>query len=165
MPISSAERLAVPTDAGADAVAILVRSAWGEYLLLSEFKRPAAVAGVRFAGTFGLFCKTPQGKRWLLTSGASELRVGDFGFDGASSTWAGKVVSHSSNTITVDQPRPADWPTLPDAVRSYVAVRTPGGWTGLPVARTQDNTITVDRFPPPANDEFSFQAVRWQSEE
>lgn len=165
LPISSAERLAVPTDAGADAVAILVRSAWGEYLLLSEFKRPAAVAGVRFAGTFGLFCKTPQGKRWLLTSGASELRVGDFGFDGASSTWAGKVVSHSSNTITVDQPRPADWPTLPDAVRSYVAVRTPGGWTGLPVARTQDNTITVDRFPPPANDEFSFQAVRWQSEE
>ena len=161
MPIRKVERLNVPDEAGPDAVAVRIESAWGTYLVLSEFAKPVEVAGARFEGPFGVLCQTPQNKRWLLACGARTLKAGDLGFENATPVWTGKVVKQSEQDFTTDTPRPADWPAATELVKSYVAVQTKDYRTGLPVSRTSDRAITVERFPLPEVGDFSLEHVRF----
>ena len=160
LPVRTAKRLDVPTEAGPDAVAVRIESEWGTYLILSEFNAPAQVDGTRFEGALGILCTTPNGQRWLLASGARTLKAGTFGFENIAPTWAGKVVQQDEQHFMTDSPRPVDWPTADPDVQSYVAVQTKDFQTGLPVRAMTENGITVDRFPLPEVSAFHLEAVR-----
>jgi hypothetical protein len=164
LPVLSVERIAVPAEAGANAVAVAIQSAWGRYILLSEFDRPAEVAGIRFAGAFGLLRTTPQGKQQLVSSGARTFRAGSLGFEDASAVWSGKVLSRDRYTLMVDQDKPKDWPETSENICAYLGLATGEYYTGLPVQSTEPRSITIDRFPPPEATQFGLEAVRTQSE-
>lgn len=171
-PISVAERLDTPEEAGPDAVALRVASSWGTYLIFSEFERESEVAGVRFEGTFGVLCRIPEGGRWLLACGAKTLvdraahvgrKGGDgFGFEGAPASWSGRVVSQTEETLTADAERPPGWPETPEGVRAYVLVGPER--TGYPVRITDRRRIRVAQFPLQPAERFTLPAVQWQEE-
>ncbi len=162
-PISAAERLDVPPEAGPDAVALRITSTWGTYLFLSEFEREAEIAGVRFEGTFGVFCRTPEGGQWMVTVGARALKtVNGFGFEGAPASWSGGVVSHTEHELVTDCDRPSGWPETPEGVRAYVLVGPEKTATGYPVQSTDRRRIRVDDFPLQPAERFTLPAVQWQ---
>jgi hypothetical protein len=74
MPLRSATRLELPDVAGPDAVALHIRSQWGDYLVLSQFQKEAEVAGLRFRGCLGIFCGRPEQCEVLLKVDADDLR-------------------------------------------------------------------------------------------
>jgi hypothetical protein len=158
--INRAERLRVPADAGTDAVALRIDSAWGTYVVFSDFDHAAEVAGIRFAGAFGILNQTPDGPRWMLASEASTFVADDFGFTNATPAWSGNILSQSEAELTTRTPRPADWETLPDNVRSYVLVGTEQESAGLPVSGSNHKSIQVERFPLPAAERFHWPNVR-----
>ncbi|MHC4672362.1 MAG: heparinase II/III domain-containing protein [Planctomycetota bacterium] len=162
MPIHRVERLPVPESAGADAVALRIESDWGAYLVLSEFSKPTEVAGVRFAGELGIINQAPDGRCWMLTSGVSTLLMDDFGFEGASPAWTGKITSHTDRKLIADSARPAEWQPGPGNVEftSYVLVRAHQSWTGFPVHKVNENSIEIGRFPLPPSSEFTLEQVR-----
>ena len=161
MPIRSAERLPVPKSAGPNAVAVRIESAWGTYLVLSEFASEAEVAGARFVGPFGfgITCRKPDGKRWLLASEASTLMAGDFGFENVAPVWSGEVVERTEHGLIVDTPRPADWPPVSPYVTQYVLVGDEEPDTGFPVRAMEDLQIEVDRFPLPSCERFQLAST------
>ena len=161
MAIHDAKRLAVPTAAGPDAVALCIESDWGRYLILSEFTGVAEIEGVRFQGDFGVYCQTPNDSQWLLTSGATILKKGNFGFADTTPTWTGKIVQHTDYSLTADTPAPADWPALPSEVTTHVLVDADGFDTGLPVQRIENSTIDIKRFPLPSGTHFQLDSVRF----
>jgi hypothetical protein len=159
-PVQRVRRLDLPATAGDDAVAIEIASRWGTYLLLSEFTEETEVAGVRFAGTFGLLCRTTGDRRWLATSGARTLRDGDFGFANATASWSGGITEHTSAELVTDTPRPDDWPSPVERVTAYVRVESDQDATGFAVRSTATHRIAVERFPLPAVTRFHLPRVR-----
>lgn len=163
-PIQSASRLAVPHEAGPRAVAVKIESAWGQYLILSNFANEAEVDGVRFAGVFGALCRTPTGKKWLFTVGAPTLQQDAFGFSGTSAQWSGTVSSNTATVIATSSDKPGDWPSLPDKCQNYVLVNDGVYDTGFPVQEVGKRTITVRRFPLPKVTSFRLPSVNWRSQ-
>ena len=132
--------------------------------MLSDFARAVDVDGVRFQGAFGILNQTPLGKRWLFASAASTFVADGFGFEGATPSWSGNIISQDENELTVDTARPEDWPPLPELVRSYVLVRTEGHPTGFPVRVVGERSIEVERFPLPTGTDFHLDNVRFLEE-
>jgi len=164
MPIRRADRLEVPSSAGANAVALRIESKWGTYVLLSEFAREAEVGGIRFRGKLGLLHTTPEGKRRLLTCGAQRLTDGDFGFADAPACWKGKVAGHSETVLFPDTDCPSGWPALPGAATAYLLAGSGKQYTGFPVKSVGRERITVDRFPLLPAKRFSLLATQYIAE-
>jgi len=164
MPIRRAVLLEVPAEAGPDAVALRIESDWGTYLVLSDFADVAEVAGVRFQGAFGIWCQSPQGKRWLLASGASTFVTSGFGFEGATPSWSGSVVKQNEHQIIVDTDRPVDWLPLSTQVSSHVLVQSEGHGTGFPVLSIGERSISVQRFPMPEVTAFHLDNVHFMEQ-
>lgn len=162
--IRHVERLAVPSQAGADAVALRIESAWGEYLLLSEFADQAEVAGVRFRGALAIVHTDTKGKRWLLAQEAATCRAGSFGFEGATPVWKGSITKHTAQEMVTDVPRPADWQNVHGDAVSYVIATTADGVTGFPVRHMDAERIEVERFPLPEVSAFALPNTRTLAE-
>jgi len=166
MPVHSVEPLAIPEEAGPDAVAVGIRSAWGSFALFSEIENEVEFHGIRLQGRFALLCERPDGGKWLLTSGCRTFRMVDApqgrdGFSGRTTEWSGSAAKTGESTLTIDTRRPSDWPDSIDGIRNYVTVE---GWdqvTGFPVRGTGENTIQVERFPLPDVTGFTLPAVRY----
>jgi len=154
MPIERVERIELPANAGPDAVGLKIKSRWGDYIILSEVASPVTVGGVRFQGVLGIVGRLPGRRQWILSSEASVLKVGNFGFDQRTSAWAGAVKSSSDESFSTDVRRPVDWSSEPSEVTSYVRVKTGELETGLPVRATTQDSIVIDRYPLPAVSEF-----------
>lgn len=164
MPIARTERLDVPPAAGPQAVAIRIESRWGTYLVLSEFAAEAPVAGVRFQGTLGIFGQTPQGQRWLLACGATTLKSDRFGFENAPAAWSGRIVQLDEQSLTVDTPRPVNWPAPVAGVSPYVLTGDGKIFTGFAVQATEPRLIKVARFPLSKASRFELPAVQMLEE-
>jgi len=162
--IHSATRLEVPREAGAEAVAVKIESAWGEYLVLSDFSSQAEVDGVQFAGSFGVLGRPPTGGRWLFAVGAETLQQDAFGFSGRSARWSGQVESHTETVIRTTTDKPGDWPPTPQGCRGHVLAGDGAYDTGFPVEAVGSRTITVRRFPLPKLSSFELPAVRSMSD-
>lgn len=160
MPVQKIERLDIPAEAGAEAVALRIISDWGTYLLFNEFARPVEVAGVRFSGKWGLLQQTSEGKKWILCIGAETCMMEGLGYEKATPSWSGRIVEHDDSRLTTDTAMPADWPPLPKNLHVYVGVHTQESWTGFPVRAVESQSIEVERFPLPPSSEFRIPFVR-----
>lgn len=160
MPIKNARRLATPSEAGPDAVALRIDSTWGAYLVFSDFLAEASVAGVRFKGDFGILRQRAGQADWLLTSGAQTCMDGDFGFSDKTAHWKGAVEQNTQTEIMTEPPRPTDWPDLATSCQNYVLVDYQEFRTGFPVIDIGANRITVDQFPLPQVHTFDLPALR-----
>ncbi len=165
MPVKSARRLEVPAPAGASAVAIEIKTVWGDYIVLSEFADEATVAGVTFKGKLGIFGTNAKGKAWYLASGATTLRRGKTGFSGKPAEWTGTATAKTGSRLTVGG-RPAGWSDPPQGCQAYVILNVtqnvfqpnPGRFdTGYPVAKTTEDSIQTERFPIPAESSNAFR--------
>jgi hypothetical protein len=163
-PIRSAGRLEVPREAGPEAVAVKIESDWGTYLVLSHFAARAEVDGVRFAGDFGVLCRTSAGEKWLFAVGAETFQQEAFGFSGASARWSGEVQSNTQTVVRTTTVRPADWPPLPENCGNHVLANDGSYETGFPVVAAEEQTITVRRFPLPKLTRFELPALRYMSQ-
>ena len=163
-PIHSATRLEVPQEAGSGAVAVKIVSSWGEYLVLSDFSSQAEIDGVRFAGSFGVLCRTPTDRKWLFAVGARTLQQDAFGFSGRSARWSGEVQSNTETVIRTTTEKPGDWPSMPEGCRGHVLAGDGAYDTGFPVEDVGMRTITVRRFPLPKLTSFQLPAVRSTSD-
>ncbi len=157
--VRSARRFEVPAAAGPAAVALAVETAWGDYLVLSEFSGEAEVEGVRFQGKLGIFGKYPGGKPWLIACGAGTLEGGGIGFRGRSPEWTGTASAETDYKLTVPG-RPADWADPPAGSRVWVLLNDGGFDTGFPVSATSSEAITIERFPIPAGAAAAFRLLR-----
>jgi len=162
MPVKRAAVLSVPSKAGPEAAALKIESRWGTYRIFSEFRREAEVDGVSFKGRFGILCETPDGSRWMLTSGATTLASDGIGFHDKPAVWSGKVAGQTGQAIDTDSDRPRGWPKAQDGVESYVRVKTGKTWTGYPARPTSTRQIRTDRFPLQNVSRFEMPAVRWE---
>jgi len=163
LPIRQAEQLALPAEAGPDALALRIESEWGTYWLFSQFASEAEIDGIRFEGNLGIVCRVSGSTCWLMSVGSPTLRAPELGFSGESDYWRGKVVSNTAATITTSTSRPKGWPAHPKWCQSYVRVNDGKHDTGFPVEATEPSTIKVRRFPLPQVREFELPAVRYAS--
>ena len=159
--VRSARRIEVPAAAGPAAVALEVDTAWGSYLVLSEFAAEAEVEGARFQGRLGIFGKEAGGKPWLVACGANTLEAGGIGFRDRSPEWTGRASAKSDDKLKVSG-RPADWADPPAGSRGWVLLNDGRFDTGFPVSATTGDTIAIERFPVPvgAADGFRLPALR-----
>jgi len=164
MRIRRAERLAVPASAGKNAVALRIASAWGTYLIFSEFLRGTEVACVRFQGAFGVVCTTRRSKRWLFTCVPPSAVRGIFGFEDTTAVWRGRIRRQTKETLVVDPPSPPGRPVAQAGARGYVLVGNGKTRTGFPVWIAHGNRITVDRVPLQPAAIFAIPEVRYIEE-
>ena len=159
--VRSARRIAVPAGAGPSAVALAADTAWGSYVVLSEFDNEVEVEGLRFQGKLGIFGRDSAGRPWLIAGGAATLRDDRFGFSGQAPEWAGEISGRAAGDLVVSG-RPAGWSDPPPGCRSWILVNDGGFDTGFPVAATRTGAIVVERFPVPAGvtGGFRLPAVR-----
>lgn len=161
--INHARRLQTPPSAGPGAVALLLDTAWGQYLVLNEFAAEARVEGVSFQGKFGVYCKAAGGKEWIVACGASTCRAGKLGFSGKPAAWTDDATTGTAEQeIEPAHARPADWRDAPAGWQSYVLLNDGRSDTGFPVMRTGADGIRVDKFPLPKRPagKFSVMALR-----
>ncbi len=144
--VRQAERIDVPADAGPNAVALRVDTAWGSYLILNAFDRAETIADVSFQGDLGIVFHG-EGDAWLWALGASKLRTSGKGFDDAAAHWTGMIAEATDERIVTSAPRPTDWPEHDRDGTEYVRVKSGDSWTGLPVASTMKDSIAIKRFP------------------
>jgi hypothetical protein len=161
MPITEATRLDVPKSAGPDAVALRIDSKWGTYFIFSEFENEAEVEGIRFKGTFGVLCRPPKDKPWLLSCQASTFKAKDIGFEGAPKAWSGEILSYTEETITSASSMPSGLLKVPSSVVPYVIVNHGSQATGFPVDFIEGNKINVKRFPIQYLTRFHMPGVRY----
>ncbi|MEN6627927.1 MAG: heparinase II/III family protein [Candidatus Sumerlaeia bacterium] len=147
--VQKAQRLKTPKAAGPDAVALLIDTAWGQYLVLNEFAAEAKVKGVSFQGKLGVWCKEPGGTEWIVACGASTCRAGKLGFAGKTAMWNDEAAITSAEELKPAHARPADWQDPPAGWRNYVLLNDGKSDTGFPVARTGAENIRVGMFPLP----------------
>jgi hypothetical protein len=165
MPISSAVLIETPTEAGEDAVAVLIESDWGTYVVLSHFDTEAECEGVRFQGEFGVLWIRPDGKRTILSHRAATFTVtasghptGSLGFSDAPVVWESEVVANTGLEITAKTAPPEGWTHTSGG---YLLADAEGLATGFPVSSVDGVNITIERFPVPKSvKQFSFPAVR-----
>jgi hypothetical protein len=163
-PIRSASRLEVPPEAGPEAVAVKIESAWGKYVVLTDFAKESEIDGVQFAGSFGVLGRPPAGEQWLFAVGAKTLQHDGFGFSGSSAWWSGDVESNTKTAIRATTEKPRGWPSLPTSCRNYVLANDGAYDTGFPVEEVGTETITVHRFPLPKLTSFQLPAVRYSAQ-
>jgi len=149
--ILTAERLPVPAAAGPDAVALHLETAWGGYLIFSDFTGEAEVAGICVKSQFAIF-----GTK----SGASHLRLvcGE-------QMWSGQIVEQTLDALTVSPSRPASWPTCPLGVTTYVLAGDGSIYTGYPIKRVEERRIEVNRFPLQVAKRFVLPSVEYEEQD
>ncbi len=150
LSVRSTRRVATPAAAGPSAVALTVDTAWGSYLVLSEFAGEAEVEGVRFQGKLGIFGREAGGQPWLVACGASTLNSDGIGFSGQAPEWAGAASGKTEYVLNVSG-RPQGWADPPQGAQAYVLLNDGAFDTGYPVRVTRADAIAVERFPIPAD--------------
>ncbi len=160
--VTRAEHLEVPAAAGEHAVAVKLATAWGEYLVLSDFAGEAEIEGVRFKGALGVRCRPAGGKEWLLGCAAETLKSGETGVAGATARWVSGAKRIDAATLEAATARPADWPPEDGTRRSWALTEVDGFRTGYPVAATESGRVRIERFPlPEETGRFELPAVRY----
>lgn len=161
--ISRVELLDVAPQSGPDALALLIESSWGRYVLLNRFEGISVTSlpwgSVRFQGDLAVMHEE-GGRFWSITQGAGTFIYGGKGFEDATPVWSGKVSRYTADTIETPTPKPADWQATPADVQQYVRVKTREYETGFVVKSTSEKSLQVDRFPLPDAGEFSLPSVR-----
>lgn len=160
--VLSAERLDAPTEAGPDAVALRVKTAWGTYTILNAFETAGAVEGATFQGDLGIVYRGSE-MTWACALGASELTVAGKGFKETPAHWTGEISDVTDQVIATSTPRPEGWPEVPDESNVYVRLRTGDFWTGLPIVSVMDGVIETVRFPIPS-EATEFDVPSWRVE-
>ena len=163
--IRNVERLAVPAAAGADAVALAIESAWGEFTILSGFENEAEAGGARFQGRLGVIGETAEGN-WIAASEAATCRKGEAGFENQPATWSGEAKSIEPTKIAAAQPAPAGMEALPEGCQNWLLVNIGNYDTGVPVASAAGTAISLtDRFPLPESvkPQFRLPSLRYIS--
>ncbi|MBL7648449.1 MAG: heparinase II/III family protein [Candidatus Hydrogenedentes bacterium] len=137
----------VPVDAGPDAIALQIETTAGTFAALNNFDRPTELGGFTFQGTFALLHRRVDGGIDALTVGAKFLKLGsEIVVDGAP-IWKSAATMQSSETFTIDAEAPAGWSYAPGEARGYARVNVAGDWTGFPIERVSERTVTTSRFP------------------
>jgi len=162
--IHSVERLEIPSAAGPEAAALKIESDGGTYIVLHDFSGEAEIEGIRFDGSFGVFCDETGEGRWIFGLGASTLQRDRFGFEGRTSHWKSEVSGSTEMALTAISPKPEDWPDVPKGCQNYILVHDGKYPTGFPVHEIGDRTVSVDRFPLPEVSEFELPGL-WYLEE
>ncbi|MFH1740181.1 MAG: heparinase II/III family protein [bacterium] len=163
MPVKQVQRLKIPDEAGPNAVALRIESAWGTYLLFSDFARETEVEGVRFEGRFGLVCDTPQGETWSFALGTKTLQRNDLGFTNKTPDWTGNIKENTDSMIVTTSSKPADWVDMEDNFTSYLVADDGRYITGFPVISVEVNRIHATRFSLPELKQFELPALRYMS--
>ncbi|MCE5231130.1 heparinase II/III family protein [bacterium] len=160
--IRKAQRLKTPKAAGPNAIALLIDTAWGQYLVLNEFANEAKIKGVSFHGKFGVWCKDAGGKEWVVACGASTCQAGKLGFSGKAPAWIDEATTNTSvKELKPSHARPADWQDAPAGWQGYVLLNDGKSDTGFPVTRTDAENIRVEKFPLPKKaGTFKLMALR-----
>ena len=165
MPVRHAARLVPPAEAGPEAVALRIESAWGRLWVFSGFASEVELEGIRFQGDIGVFCQGDGATCWLLGVGAPSLCREQVGFRAKTASWRSDVVRNTSSVITAASPRAPDWPAHIQGCESYVLAHDGEYRTGFPVETTGPDTVTVRRFPLPELQAFELPALRYLSVE
>lgn len=147
------ERLRVPEEAGADAVAVRLDTQWGSCVVLNEFRQECMVGGIRFEGHCGVVGETNGGKAWLASCGATTLEADELGFSGTVPVWGREMEIKNRYEICPKTPRPEGWPELV-LPGTWVLVGDGDVFTGLPVSQCSKDSIRVRDFPLPDATEF-----------
>jgi hypothetical protein len=163
--IRDVARLEVPAQAGPDAVAVRIDSAWGIYYVFNAFETEATVDGIRFQGVFGVVYQKDAELEWLFGLGASTLANGELGFAGQTAQWSSAVAGNTDYGIDAATPAPEGWPAAPGEIANYVVVHDGAHWTGFPIAEAAGNTLRVRRFALPEVNEFVVHALRVVTQE
>jgi len=150
--ITNVERLDA-AEAGPNAIALRIDSAWGEYLVLSRFDEKSTAGGTTFQGDFALIHRSAQKEPRHLLVGA---RV--FGEKKMAPSWSGEVQKANDYTLSTQESISV---AVPDAagVKTYARVRTSAGWTGFPVDTIDNDVVQVERFPIPNADRAEVLSV------
>lgn len=160
MPIQDVRRIETPAEAGPNAVALRIASAWGDYIVFNEFDHAAEVEGIRFEGRFALLVKAPGGECRALSLGASSLLWEGPGFEKGPAAWAGGAGEASPDGFTAATPMPEGWPPTPPGCSNYALVDVGELRTGFAVSRVEGGRVSVARFPVPEASAFALYALR-----
>jgi hypothetical protein len=161
MPVRRARQLRLPTHAGQNAVAVRLLTKWGIYWIFSDVDAEVQVDGIRFQGSFGVWCEPPDGEAWHFAVGASTLARGEGGFSGIAPSWHGQATDDDGANIKPDSGPPEGWSDPPEGVTAWIAVDTDTYRTGYPLRTTSADRIAVDRFPLETVTGFELPAVRY----
>lgn len=158
--IASVDRLAVPAEAGPRAVALRIDCAWGVYLALHDFERPAEVAGARFQGEFALLRLRGGEPPAYLAVAAELLEVDGVGFRDDVTRVAGPARRIDAQRFEPETPSAA-WPVIDPGARGWVAVQAPDGWTGFPLETTLHGGVGVKDYPLPEVSAYTLPSLRF----
>lgn len=155
--VESAERVDVK-GGGENAVAVRVKTSFGDYLLLNDFDASGDAEGIRFNGTFAI-AKTDGGgvSEWM-TVGAEELASDELLVNDATPAVRASVKEQTDTELIVDT---GELPSVFSPVQAYVRTKVNGTWTGFPVASVDGNAIRVKDYPLPEVSEVELLAVRY----
>ncbi|MCC6145029.1 MAG: heparinase II/III family protein [Candidatus Hydrogenedentes bacterium] len=156
--IANAEHIEVP-EAGPNAVAVRVKTLFGDWLILNDFDTPTEVDGVRFQGAFALLKLDASAKAYM-TIAAHLLDGENLHLDDAQPLLIGAIAATDGDHLAV-QDAPATWPACDTGATAWLRLHTPQGWTGYPVAAAEGNTVTVKDYPLVESDTFELPAVRY----
>ena len=164
--VTSAEIVETIPHTDPNAVVVQITSEWGTYLVFSDCADEVETDRARFAGAFGALCIPLIGPRWYLASGARTLMTVDgFGFDNGMPEFESVARRDGYDRIALETAIPREQHPVPDDVKHYVAIETDTLATGLPIARMDERTITVDTFPVPDDiRRVRYEAVRYARE-
>ncbi len=165
-PIRSARRLDVPK-AGADAVALEIKTVWGDYLVLSEFEQETEILNTRFQGKVGVIGQAADGKKWFAASGATTLQRGDLGFSNQTARWQGGSTRIESNRIHSAVSMPKGFSALAEGCQNWLLINDGNYDTGFPLLQVDEDEIRLtDRFslPATAHDKFTLPSLRYAEE-
>lgn len=159
--IRSAQRLELPPTAGPDAVALQIETAWGSYIVLSEFAEKTQVGEIQFEGDFGVYHRGPEGN-WLMSSGATTFLTRGKGFREQTPRWKGEPRGTATQaTLESATMRPADWQDPPAGCVATALVDDGTYVTGFPVKATSPQGLEVDRFPLQQVKSFDLPRLNW----
>jgi hypothetical protein len=148
----------LPKHCGDDAIALKIQTIWGLYYLFSEFAKEFEIEGIKFEGTFGIFCRSFEREDWIFALGAKTLQRSKFGIRGKANYWIGSTYGNDNYSMQTDVKRPDNWTKTPADCVQYVTVsqivhsdnyryKLPLIKTAYPLAKTTESTIAVRRFP------------------
>lgn len=163
--VLSAER--IHQDLGPRSVALELTTTQGSYLVLHDIEadEPVNVAGgsqpVRFRGDFALLHFVDGALRAYLAVGAERLECGEPGVAGGTARLVADAKKQDDHSIVLADKPSTGWPVLDAGAQAYARVRTKVGWTGYPVAGTEEQAVRVHTYPLTGLDAVELRSVRF----
>lgn len=148
--VKRVERLAGP------GVALKISTDAGTCFVFSEIDEPCQAEGLNFAGRFGVVRTTANKPLSYLAVAPKTLETGGHSLIEGPARAAAAAKASGEMAIQFD-PAPEAWPAL--QAQAYLRVKTPQGWTGLPVSSVAKDQVLVKDYPAPEISEASLEAV------